>query len=198
MRGFNEGKACDAAIKLIESREGQIRSQLRFPEREHHVAPVELVCQIGERLFAFEHTSIEPFEQHVELEAKAPSHFRPIQDRLTGFLPAHEHFVLQIPAKATLSLRPREIRQMQDALVDWIKETAPTLPIVRIPGFVMPLRYSNVPGVPFEVFLTRSVRGGRAGQLSVTHLVERDLFDEGRISRVKRAYEAKRPKLAIW
>jgi hypothetical protein len=82
--------------------------------------------------------------------------------------------------------------------VDWIKATAPTLPIVRIPGFAIPLHYSKVPGVPFEVFLVRSVRGGRPGQLSITHLVERDLFEENRVERVRRAYEAKCPKLAMW
>ena len=198
MRGFNEGKACDAVIKRIETREGQPRGDLRFPEREHHAAPVELVCEIGGRLFAFEHTSIEPFEQHMELEVKAPAHFWPIQERLTGLLPADEHFVLEVPAKATLHLRPRETRQVQDALVDWIKATAPTLPVVRLPGFAIPLTYSKVPGVPFEVFLIRSVRGGRPGQLSVTHLVERDLFEENRVARVRRAYEAKCPKLALW
>jgi hypothetical protein len=106
MRGFNEGKACDAVIKRIEARKGQTRGELRFPEREHHAAPVELVCLIGGQHFAFEHTSIKPFEQHMELEVKAPAHFRPIQERLTGLLPTDGHFVLQVPAKATLRLRP--------------------------------------------------------------------------------------------
>jgi hypothetical protein len=110
MRGFNEGKACDAVINRIEAREGQTRGELRFPEQEHHTAPVELVCQIGRQLFALEHTSIEPFEQHKKLEVKAPAHFQPIQKRLAGFLPPEEHFELQVPAKATLGLRPQEIR----------------------------------------------------------------------------------------
>jgi hypothetical protein len=134
----------------------------------------------------------------MELKVKAPAHFRPIQERLTGHLPADEHFVLQVPVKAMLCLRPREIQQVQDALVNWIKMTAPTLPVVRIPGFAIPLHYSQVPGVPFEMFLVRSVRGGRPGQLSVTHLVKRDLFEGNRVERVRRAYDAKCPKLAMW
>jgi hypothetical protein len=89
----------------------------------------------------------------MELKVKAPAHFRPIQERLTGHLPADEHFVLQVPVKAMLCLRPREIQQVQDALVNWIKMTAPTLPVVRIPGFAIPLHYSQVPGVPFEMSL---------------------------------------------
>lgn len=78
MRQFNEGKACDAVIRRIEAREGHTRTELRFPEREHHSAPVELTCRIGHHLFAFEHTSIEPFERLTELEAKAGAHFKPI------------------------------------------------------------------------------------------------------------------------
>ncbi len=83
MRRFNEGKACDAVIRHIEAREGQPRGNIRFPEREKHAAPVELICQIGGRLYAFEHSGIEPFEQHTELEAKA----QPIRDRVHGLLP---------------------------------------------------------------------------------------------------------------
>ena len=95
MRSFNEGKACDAVINRIEVREGQTRGELRFPEQEHHTAPVELVCQIGRQLFAFEHTSIEPFEQHKKLEVKASAHFQPIQKRLAD----------SYPPKSTLSCR---------------------------------------------------------------------------------------------
>jgi hypothetical protein len=196
MRRFHEGKACDAVLRRIESREGFLRRDIRFPERELHPAPVELTCMIGDRLFAFEHTGIEPFEQHIELEAKAQAHFQPIQERLRGGLPANEHFVLQVPATATLKLRPREIRQMQDALVEWVRETAPTLPAVRRSSFATPLRYANVAGVPFEVFLIRTVLGGLPGHLSVTHLVERN--EGNRISRIRRAYNAKCPKLASW
>jgi hypothetical protein len=180
----HEGKACDAVIKRIEAREGHLRSGVRLEQR------VELVCRIGGQLFAFEHTAIEPFEQLFKLEQKAPAHFQPIQERLINALPDTEHFVLQVPAMATLGLRPREIERLQDALVDWIKETAPSLPVVRLPSFAIPLRYQAVPGVPFEVFLIRSVRGGPPGQLSVTHLVERNLEEE-RFARIRRAYQRK-------
>jgi len=53
---------------------------LRSPEQEGDVAPVELTCSIGGRLFAFEHTGIEPFERHIAIEAKR--HFQPLRDAL--------------------------------------------------------------------------------------------------------------------
>jgi hypothetical protein len=88
---FNEGKACDAVIQRIETREGAARRNLRSPERERHPAPVELVCEIGARLFAFEHTGIEPFVGHMQLEAEAMTHFKPIEAMVAGKLPPNEH-----------------------------------------------------------------------------------------------------------
>ena len=51
---FNEGRACDAVIKIIEAREGATHTNIRFPEQENHAAPVELVCDIGNLTFASE------------------------------------------------------------------------------------------------------------------------------------------------
>jgi hypothetical protein len=82
---FNEGKACDAIICHIEAREGHIRQSLRFPEKEGHNAPIELACSIGGQLYAFEHTGIEPFEGHIEIEAKA--HFQPLRTMFPGKIP---------------------------------------------------------------------------------------------------------------
>jgi hypothetical protein len=65
---FNEGKACDAVIRVLEAPEGQTREGLRSPEQDGHVAPIELTCRIGNPLFAFEHTGIEPFPGHVQLQ----------------------------------------------------------------------------------------------------------------------------------
>jgi hypothetical protein len=92
MARTHEGKACDAVIRRIEAREGHSRSDLTFPEKKQDwAAAVEVTCRIGDQLFAFEHTTIEPFERHLELEARASAHFQPIQDRLAGRLPASEH-----------------------------------------------------------------------------------------------------------
>jgi hypothetical protein len=75
----NEGKACDAVLRHIEAREGGARRDVIFPEKTHDIGPVELVCTVGMRRFAFEHTRIEPFAGHIQLEAEAARHFTPIQ-----------------------------------------------------------------------------------------------------------------------
>src|SRR6266851_3520816 len=101
MLKFNEGKACDAVIRRIEQRECASRRNLRQPEREQHPAPIELACEIGDRLYAFEHTGIEPFEGRMRMTADARTHFNPLVDALSAVLPKTEHFQLQIPAKGT-------------------------------------------------------------------------------------------------
>ena len=197
MKRFNEGKACDAVIHRLENREGGTRCDLRFPEKENHAAPVELTCLIGDRLFAIEHTGIEPFEGLLELEAKEAVHFDPIRERLVGRLPSTEHFVLHVPVKATLGLRRREFQRVQDAIVAWVESVAPSEPIAQLDRYVINTSYSSIPGVPFELALHRVQMGGPLGQLSIRHLVDRNLEPQ-RISRIRRAYDDKANKLAVW
>jgi hypothetical protein len=121
---FNEGRACDAIIKLIEAREGATRTNIRFPEQENHAAPVELVCDIGNLTFAFEHTGIEPFTGHVRLQVKASAQLKPIKDALAGVLPTTEDFELHIPARALEDLKGKKLEKAQKSIIAWIKKVA--------------------------------------------------------------------------
>jgi hypothetical protein len=120
----NEGKACDAVLRHIEAREGATRRDLIFPEKTHSTGPVELVCAVGTQRFAFEHTRIEPFAGHIQLEAEAHRHFQPITDKVVNQLPSASRFQLDIPAGAMLGLNDRAARPIQDALVRWILANA--------------------------------------------------------------------------
>src|SRR5260370_1302965 len=82
----NEGQACDAIVRYLESRENGVRANLRWPEKEQHAAPIEVAFKIGDQLYALEHTLIEPFEGHVRMEAEAGRLFAPIEDALKGNL----------------------------------------------------------------------------------------------------------------
>lgn len=196
VRTFNEGKSCDAVIRRLETREGHRRRDLRSPEQEGHAAPVELICRIGDRLFAFEHTGIEPFAGHVRLEAEAERHFRPIERMLAGRLPTTDDYELQIPVKVTQGLRSRELQRIQTALARWIEPIAPTLPLAPLGHYVTPIKRVTPPGVPFEVSLHRTATGGRPGHFRVTHMVT-DL-EEARATRLRETCERKFPKLGAW
>src|ERR1700692_1130674 len=118
--GFNEGKACDAVLRWIEQREGATRQNCCWPEKQHHAAPVELVCDIGGQQFAFEHTGVEPFEGFVRLQNDALTHFRPLEDRLSNSLPSTEYIELHMPLKATEGLRGNALAATQDVLAAYV------------------------------------------------------------------------------
>jgi hypothetical protein len=94
---FNEGRACDAVIRYLERRNGKRRSQMRFPEQEHHSAPIEVAFSLSSTLFAMEHTGIEPFAGHTELQATAAVAVGPITQAVEGRLSPTEDFELHVP-----------------------------------------------------------------------------------------------------
>lgn len=94
---FNEGRACDGVLRFLEARAGAQRQAVCFPERERHEHPVELVCQIKGQLYALEHTGIEPFTGHVQVNAEAKRRIQPLVERVAGRLPQTEEFELQVP-----------------------------------------------------------------------------------------------------
>ncbi len=190
MNRFHEGKAYDAVIRHIEAREGSTRQNFRSPEQEGDTAPIELTCSIGGRLFAFEHTGIEPFERQIELEAKA--HFQPLRTMFSGKIPGGELYELHVPAGATLDLPKAQISKIMSALGAWISTEGPRLQLAPIGRYVTPAVRQPDTIVPFKVTLFRCAFPGVPGQLSVVHLV--DLMN----TRIERACRKKLPKLAVW
>jgi hypothetical protein len=193
----NEGKACDAILRHIEAREGAMRRDLIFPEKTHDVGPVELVCTVGAQRFAFEHTRIEPFAGHIQLEAEADRHFKPITDSVAGQLPPESRFELDVPAGAMLGLNDRAARPIQDALVRWILGTAPGLPTARLGRYILPIQKVTPPGVPFAVSLHRWPRDGFPFPFIIRHHVEGDI-EAPRLQRIRAAYNRKLEKLLPW
>jgi hypothetical protein len=196
---FNEGKACDAVIKRIEAREGSARKNEQFPEQVNHAAPVELVCDIGGQTYAFEHTGIEPFPGHVQLQVEAKAQLRPIIEALAGALPLTEDFTLQIPLKAMEGLKGKNLTKAQQSIIEWVKESALTLPIADVGRNVLPITKVSLSDVPFEVSLHRSTTGGyRNGIFKVDHLINGATLQNNRLERIREAYTRKWPKLAAW
>jgi hypothetical protein len=197
---FNEGKAVDAVIRCIEARERWQRGDDgRSPEAERHAAPVEFVCTIGGRLFAFEHTGIEPFPRQIEEQEHARSLFGPIAERVAGALPTEESIQLHVPVGATAGLKRRQIATIQDALVTWVRGTAPTLPIAPYGRYVTPVKKVMLPGVPFPVSLHRIAAASPAlrGRFDILHLAPEDI-ESARVDRIRKVCEEKYPKLAAW
>jgi hypothetical protein len=59
----NQGKACDAVVRVLEERASATRRNPRYPEKDGSAPPVEYVFELGDTTYALEHTIIEAFER---------------------------------------------------------------------------------------------------------------------------------------
>ena len=195
-RYFQEGRACDAVARLLESRRGATRANLRFPERSGHQYRVDLVFDLGSDVIAFEHTGTEPFEGHVKLQAEAERRIKPLVNAVAPRLPPDEDFYLDIPLAGWAALAGKEFERVSGLLSEWMIRIARTLPIAeagrRIPGPGVQL-----PGVPFRVQLNRTVR--YRGIKIPFHLsfLAGDVEPQ-RLERMRRTVKDKCSKLAGW
>ena len=197
MPTFNEGKVCDAIVRYLEARDGATRAEVESPEATHHADPVELTWKFGNQLFALEHTGIEPFEDHMRLEAEAKRHFDPICDALRNVSP-NEIIELHVPAKAMLGRRKAEVVLIQAAITAWARQTAPTLRTRSYADYIGDVLWTKVPGVPFELRLFRFENLSRQnGWVRVVHSVGGD-HEQQRRDRLQKACDKKFPKLAAW
>ncbi len=173
-----------------------MRSEMRRPEKEQNVAAVELTFKLGDQLYALEHTGIEPFPGHMEMDKRAGHLYAPITDALKDALGTTSLYELYIPVNAFQNRKKLDIRNIQNALIGWVKKTAPTMPQ---PEYyrgtsVGPVSVSEV---PFQVSLSRfepPIVPGRYFQLR--HVVKD--AEKMRTVRMQKAVDDKLPKLARW
>jgi hypothetical protein len=150
-RRYNEGKAIDAVLRRIEARDHALRlSGGRSPDDLNDPDPlrrVDYVCTVGNALYAFEHTGIEPFGNQIELEVHNRKLFEPICERF-DYRADRELWELHVPVEASAGLRGAQIDRVRDLLIRWIETNASHLPVTllydryatpwlgrRLPGF---------------------------------------------------------------
>jgi hypothetical protein len=104
------------------------RSDMCWPEQEQHKAPIEFAFKLGDQLFALEHTGIEPFGGHVEMENRAKTWYAPITDGLKDALGTAALYELYILINAFQNMKKLDIRNTQNALIAWVERTAPAMP----------------------------------------------------------------------
>jgi hypothetical protein len=195
---FNEGKVCEAIVRRLEKREQQLRANLRWPEKEHHRHPVEVVFELGSQLYALEHTGIEPFDGHMRMEAQTEKLFAPITNALKDTLGTDALFEFHLPINSLSGRKPAQLSTIQQGIIDWVKETAPTIPKRPFPDYkgngVGPSRPANV---PFDLMLFRFEPPIVPGKyFQIRHTVEN--IEKLRTDRMQGAIDKKFPKLAAW
>jgi hypothetical protein len=204
---YNEGKAIDAVLRRIESRENATRlsdgrspDDLRDPDEDRRV---DYVCTIGRQLYAFEHTGIEPFENQITLEEHNRALFAPVIARFDNRSSDNELWEFHHPVEATAGLKSARIKKVQDALIDWIVSNVATLPLTRYGDRYPYSAYQeSVADLPFRFSLYRlSLQDFQSSPLSgrfwrrpfVTGDVEK-----ARQVRLERTCDDKFGKLAKW
>lgn len=207
---FNEGKAIDAVLRCIETRDHAIRlNDGRSPDDLNDPDPlrrVDYVCTVGATLYAFEHTGIEPFADQIELDVHNERLFAPIVARFSN-RPDREVWEFCFPVEASAGLTGAQVKQVQLALITWIEAHAPRLPVTLLYD-----KYANhlgetPPAVPFAISLHRrsldsplfspNVRDQLMGGFMMRPFVSGDI-EPARAARLQKACADKFPKLAAW
>jgi hypothetical protein len=206
---YTEGKAIDAVLQFLESRDHALRKDDgRSPDDLNDPDPqrrVDYVCTVGQLFYAFEHTGIEPFPNQIRLADHNQRLFGPIIERF-DHRGDREVWDLHVPVEASVGLTEREVGQVQEALVKWIETNAGRVPVVpRYGRYGNPALGESAGEVPFRFSLHRtSLEGANypsdcplRGRFFLGPIAPSDL-EQQRSARLKTASERKYPKLAKW
>lgn len=191
---FDEGRVCEAIVQHLEGREYQRRQDVGFPEKDSHAAPIEVVFRLGARLFALEHTGIEPFEGFVHLIAEQDRFSQPIYSGVAGRFP-NDDFILEMPVDAWANMKQRDIARIQRAIVEAVVDLAPKLKAAPLGFWNADALPVCVTGVPFRLLLQRFEIRGRDGMFSIKYVND---DAQARQLRITRACKKKFPKLQHW
>ena len=105
----NEGKCCDAVLRVLEHRLNTQRADLHVPDRADRTEKrVDLCARLGANRYVLEHTRIDPFEEAVTISEDFSDFVTPIEERLSGVLPGPAlHIPFTAPGPAVRPWRAR-------------------------------------------------------------------------------------------
>jgi len=191
----NQGKCCDAALQILEERESATRSDLTFPEKEHHPAPVELVCMIGSTRYALEHTKIEAYPEQMQDSTHFTDALEHLETSLTDVLPTHAWYMLVVPVNSFKDRTSKKAEAIGEKVSEWVIRTAQLL---HPSGRQMQSLTENIDGVPFQLTLQATIGiPDLYGKLSIARSAPADL-ETLRASRIEQMLVRKLPKLQAW
>ena len=205
---YNEGKALDAVLRFIEARDSALRKNDGWsPDDPKNQDPdplrrVDYVCMVGQTLYAFEHTSIQPFENQIKVSVDNEALFKPIVEWF-DHRSDQESWVLITPIDASAGLTENDVPRVRDALIKWIDANVGRIPVAPLYGrHHDPLLGESTAGIPFGFSLRRtSLEGPYLNPLRGRFrwiVVAPSNLEQLRVTRLKRASEDKYPKLAKW
>ena len=160
----------------------------------------DYVCTVGQLLYAFEHTGIEPFSNQIQLEVHSRKLFGPIVERF-DHRADQEFWELHVPVEASAGLTGGEVGRVQDAFIKWIKANARRIPIAPLyEQYANPSLGESTAGVPFRFSLHRASLPSNSplcGRIMRRPFAPANL-EQQRAARLQIACQRKFPKLVKW
>ena len=117
----NEGKACDAVVRLLEKRTGETRTDIRHPDRDGVGPPVDLRLNLGNQEYAIEHTRIERYKNQIEAEFVANRIICHIMENIPDPFPSPAYYEIQFPIDVSLPKGKAKCNRALDNLVEWTR-----------------------------------------------------------------------------
>ena len=206
MANDNEGKVCDAVLRLLEMHTGEARSNVFRPDANGDGPPVELRFMLGERDYAIEHTRIEAFEDQIRMDNEFHELVMPIIEELSGILPGPAIYTIYFPINARVGGTAKPLGELRNNLTLWVRQHARRLHEVntenpvrfRWPRGIISQYQSVPPGFPYEVTLRREAHWARStqhhGVLYPSRFAPNDI-ENLRADRLRKALATKCPKL---
>jgi hypothetical protein len=205
---YNEGKALDAVLRFIEARDNACRKDDgRSPDDPKDPDPdplrrVDYTCTIGQLLYAFEHTRIEPFPNQIRLADHNQKLLDPIIKRFDHRTDQTKWEVWDFYAPVEASATVSDVGLVQHALINWIDANWARIPVAMRYG-----RHANAPlgeavsEIPFPFSLHRTISpvndSPLCGRFFFSAIAPANL-EQQRAARLQTACERKSPKLAKW
>ncbi|MBS0546132.1 MAG: hypothetical protein JSR24_00190 [Proteobacteria bacterium] len=201
----NEGKACDAIIRLLEERAGKVRANVRRSEVTNGLPPVELDFDIGDQHVAVEHTLLQTFAQQIGSAKQFYELALEVVSSLSGQLPKPGVYKLYFPTFSTVG-RSMTMDMARNALREWVIATAgqlhashPERRAKNVEPFGHEASITGAPtGLPFEITLWRELHWSLAGRFDGVLTLGRfgpENLEEQRVTQMTRALTNKCPKL---
>jgi len=198
MLSFQEGKACDAIIRYIESRAKAERTDVHFhdthPDRRRRI---ELTFRAGGTLYAIEHTGIEPFADFMRMNRESERLFAPIVAAVSGSLSPDEVVQLDIPVGALFEKPKKLLHSIQSALASFVLARSPLITVRSYADYSAGIGPVIPPSVPFAVHLYRFKSPNAPYRFIIKHRLSSDA-NTMRRERILKACDDKFPKLASW
>ena len=123
----NEGKACDAVVRCIERRTGEMRAAIRRPETDGIGPPVDFRLSLGVREYAIEHTQIEAIPGLIRAGEGYKQLIKPLINELSGTLPGPAVYALHFPIDTHLGVKLTDLDRIRLDLITWVRATAQCL-----------------------------------------------------------------------